>query len=56
MPSSRGRFRPKLPLAPVVVGANNSGRDLAGQQFHKAPLIGVGGAVRIETRDEKSEG
>ena len=44
------------PLALVIVGANDSGRDLAGQQFHKAPVIGVGGAVRIETRDEESEG
>jgi hypothetical protein len=38
-----------------VVGSYNGGGNLSRQQFHKAAVVGVGGAVRIETRDKKSE-
>jgi hypothetical protein len=43
------------PRSLEVVGSYNGGRNLPGQQFHKATVVGVGRAVRIETGHQKSE-
>ena len=41
---------------PLISSARTIAAELPGQQLHKAAVIGVGGAVRIEAGDKKSDG